>query len=104
VHDGQWQLNRTDIERDAQVARGSQARLAGKPMQNGFVETFNGRIRDECLNEHLFDNLRKVRNLVAAWRIDFNYHGPHSSLAGLTPTELVNRSKEDQNPKRANLK
>ena len=71
-------------------------------MQNGFVESFNGRIRDECLNEHLFDNLRHARNLVAAWRNDFNNHRPHSSLAGLTPAEYVNRSNKGQNPNRAN--
>jgi putative transposase len=42
----------------------------GKPMQNGFVESFNGRMRDELLNEHLFDSLLHARNLVAAWRDD----------------------------------
>ena len=75
----------------------------GKPMQNGFVESFNGRMRDECLNEHLFDNLRHARNLVAAWRIDFNHHRPHSGLAGMTPAKYANRLKEDQNLNRANL-
>lgn len=74
----------------------------GKPMQNGFVESFNGRMRDECLNEHLFDSLRHARNLVTALRIDFNHHRPHSSLAGMTPAEYVTRSKEDQNLNRAN--
>ena len=74
----------------------------GKPMQNGFVESFNGWMRDELLNEHLFDNLRHARNLVAAWRNDFNHHRPHSSLTGLTPQEYANRSKEDQNLNRAN--
>ena len=74
----------------------------GKPMQNGFVESFNGRMRDECLNEHLFDSLHHARNLVAAWRIDFNQNRPHSSLAGLTPHEYANRSKVDQNLNRAN--
>ena len=75
----------------------------GKPMQNGFVESFNGRMRDECLNEHLFDNLRHARNLLAAWRIDLDQDRPHSSLAGLTPNEYANRSNEDQNLNRANL-
>ena len=74
----------------------------GKPMQNGFVESFNGRMRDECLNEHLFDNLHHARNLVAAWCIDFNCHWPHSSLAGLTPHEYANRSDIDQILNRAN--
>jgi len=75
----------------------------GKPMQNGFVESFNGRMRDECLNEHLFDSLRHARNLIAVWRTDFNHHRPHTSLAGMTPVEYVNRSKIDQNLNRANL-
>ena len=74
----------------------------GKPMQNGFIESFNGRMRDECLNEHLFDSLRHARNLVAAWRNDFNHHRPHSSLAGMTPTEYANRSIKDQHLNRAN--
>ena len=74
----------------------------GKPMQNGFVESFNGRMRDELLNEHLFYNLRHARNLVAAWRDDFNHHRPHASLTGLTPREYAHRSKEDQNLNRAN--
>ncbi|GIT89285.1 transposase [Roseobacter sp. OBYS 0001] len=73
-----------------------------KPMQNGFVESFNGRMRDECLNEHLFDSLSHARNLIAAWRTDFNKSRPHSSLAGLTPSEYANRSKKDQNLNRAN--
>jgi putative transposase len=75
----------------------------GKPMQNGFFESFNGRMRDECLNEHLFDSLRHARDLIAAWRTDFNHHRPHTSLAGLTPVEYVNQSKKDQNLNRANL-
>ncbi|MBP0485222.1 IS3 family transposase, partial [Sagittula salina] len=75
----------------------------GKPMQNGFVESFNGRMRDELLNEHLFDTLRHARNLVAAWRDDFNHHRPHSSLDGLTPREYHQRSEEDQTLNRANL-
>ena len=74
----------------------------GKPMQNGFVESFNGRMRDECLNEHLFDSMRHARNLVAAWCGDFNHHRPHSSLFGMTPTEYVYRSMKDQNLNRAN--
>ena len=75
----------------------------GKPMQNGIVESFNGRMRDECLNEHLFDNLYHACNLVAAWRNDFIHTRPHCSLAGLTPWEYANRSKEDQYLNRTNL-
>jgi putative transposase len=60
----------------------------GKPMQNGFVESLNGRFRDECLNEHLFNNLRQARHIIEGWRIDYNTRRPHTSLAGLTPNEL----------------
>lgn len=76
----------------------------GKPMQNGFVESFNGRLRDECLNEHLFANLRHARGLIEAWRDDYNHHRPHTSLDGLTPWEYHQRSVEDQTLNRANLK
>jgi len=75
----------------------------GKPMQNGFVESFNGRLRDECLNEHLFATLRHASHLIAAWRDDYNYHRPHSSLDGLTPREYHKRSEEDQTLNSANL-
>jgi putative transposase len=75
----------------------------GKPMQNGFVESFNGRLRDQCLNEHLFANLRHARGLIAAWRDDYNHHRPHTSLDGLTPWAYHQRSKEDQTLNRANL-
>jgi putative transposase len=63
----------------------------GKPMQNGFVESFNGRLRDECLNEHLFANLSEARQIIEDWRIDYNTTRPHTSLNGLTPTEFANR-------------
>lgn len=75
----------------------------GKPMQNGFVESFNGRLRDECLNEHLFSNLNHARQLIAAWRDDYNHHRPHSSLNGLTPWAYRQRSAKDHNPNSANL-
>ena len=74
----------------------------GKPMQNGLVESFNGKLRDECLNEHLFRNLRHARDLIGAWRDDYNHHRPHSSLDGLTPREYSNRSAEDQTRNRLN--
>lgn len=74
----------------------------GKPMQNGFVESFNGRLRDECLNEHLFSSYTHARAIVTAWRIDYNNTRPHSSLDGLTPMQFATRSKLDQNTNRAN--
>ena len=48
-----------------------------KPMQNGFVESFNGRLRNECLNEHLFSNLNEARQIIKAWRIDYNRASEH---------------------------
>ena len=72
-------------------------------MQNGFVESSNGRLRDKCLNEHLFPTLRQARHLIAAWRDDYNHHRPHTSLDGLTPWEYHQRSKEDQNLNTANF-
>jgi putative transposase len=75
----------------------------GKPMQNGFVESFNGRLRDECLNEHLFSNLNEARRIIETWRIDYNTSRPHTSLSGLTPTEFAVRPKEGQNWNRLSL-
>lgn len=75
----------------------------GKPMQNGFVESFIGRLRDECLNEHLFTSYTHARRIINAWRIDYNNTRPHSSLDGLTPIEFVSRSELDQIMNRANL-
>jgi putative transposase len=63
----------------------------GKPQQNGFVESFNGRLRDECLNEHLFPSLAAARRIIEAWRTDYNTVRPHSSLGGLAPTEFTSR-------------
>ncbi len=57
----------------------------GKPQQNGFVESFNGKLRDECLNEEVFDSLSHARKVLGRWRHDYNHHRPHSSLGGLTP-------------------
>jgi len=75
----------------------------GKPMQNGFVESFNGRLRDECLNEHLFANLTQARRIIEEWRIDYNTNRPHTSLNGLTPTEFAARPKQGQNWNRLSL-
>jgi putative transposase len=75
----------------------------GKPMQNGFVESFNGRLRDECLNEHLFTSLKEAREIIEEWRIDYNTNRPHTSLDGLTPTEFAARPKEGHNWNRLSL-
>lgn len=61
----------------------------GKPQQNGFVESFNGKLRDECLNEHVFFSLAQARRVIEAWRVDYNTVRPHSSLDYLTPEEFA---------------
>jgi putative transposase len=63
----------------------------GNPQQNGFVESFNGHSRDECLNEHLFASLAAARRIIEAWRIDYNTERPHTSLEGLTPAAFATR-------------
>lgn len=61
----------------------------GKPVQNAFIESFNGRLRDECLNEHWFLGLADARQTVEAWRRDYNAARPHSALGYRTPEEFV---------------
>src|SRR5262249_14145685 len=61
----------------------------GKPMQNAFIESFNSRLRDECLNEHVFLSLGEARTTIAAWRRHYNQCRPHSSLGALTPSEFA---------------
>ena len=74
-----------------------------RPMQNALVESFNGRMREECLNEHLFPSPRHACRMIAAWRDAYNHHRPHSSPDGLTPREYHQRSEEDQDLIGANL-
>lgn len=61
----------------------------GKPMQNGFIESFNGRFRDEFLNEVLFSTLTDARSQIAAWKEDYNQHRPHSALGNIPPEEFA---------------
>jgi putative transposase len=61
----------------------------GRPMQNGHVESFNGRLRDECLNAHWFRNLMDARTKIGAWRDEYNGERPHSSLGYRTPNEFA---------------
>jgi len=61
----------------------------GKPVENAFVESFNGRLRDECLNENWFLSVREARDIIESWRKDYNEARPHSSLNGLTPREFA---------------
>ena len=64
----------------------------GKPMQNGYIESFNGKLRDEKLNETLFTSLHQVRVELAQWRNDYNTLRPHSGLGWLTPSEFANHN------------
>jgi len=68
----------------------------GKPTQNAFIESFNGRLRDECLNETLFSSLNDAREELAKWREDYNHYRPHSSIGNLTPSEFVEKIKMDK--------
>ena len=61
----------------------------GKPMQNGFIESFNGKLRDECLNETLFEDLQHAQATLAQWKLGYNRVRPHSSLKGKTPIEFA---------------
>lgn len=65
----------------------------GKPMQNAFVETFNGSFRDELLNETLFSSLAEAREKITDWKEDYNRNRPHSSLGNLTPREFAMKSR-----------
>lgn len=59
----------------------------GKPSQNAFIESFNGRLRDECLNEHVFSSIQSARQIVECWRQHYNQQRPHSGIGYLTPVE-----------------
>lgn len=69
----------------------------GKPQQNGFVESSNGRFRDECLNEHLFRNLAHAQTVIDAWRADYNAVKPHTSLNSMTAEAFAQHAKTAYN-------
>jgi putative transposase len=68
----------------------------GKPTQNAFIESFNGKLRDECLNETLFSSLAEAREVLEAWQEDYNTHRPHSALGNLTPKEFAEKTNMDK--------
>ncbi len=70
----------------------------GNPTQNAFIESFNGKLRDECLNETLFRSLGHARQVLAAWREDYNHVRPHSALGGMTPADKAARSIPQREP------
>ena len=64
----------------------------GKPQQNGFIESFNARLREEFLNETIFTSLAHARQELETWRHDYNHHRPHSSLGNMTPAQMAAKS------------
>ena len=68
----------------------------GKPTQNAFIESFNGKLRDECLNETLFSSLADAKETLEAWQEDYNRYRPHSALGNLTPTEFAEKMSMDK--------
>jgi putative transposase len=64
----------------------------GKPTQNAFVESFNGKFRDNCLNQHWFKSLNDARQEINAWRKHYNDVRPHSSLGYLSPTQFAKQA------------
>lgn len=61
----------------------------GKPIENAYIESFNGKFRDECLNEHWFVSVADAKAVIEAWRVDYNTVRPHSALAGRTPDQFA---------------
>lgn len=66
----------------------------GKPIDNRFIESFNGRLRDECLNDNWFMSMEHACEIVEEWRIDYNNTRPHSSLQNMTPREFADKERE----------
>lgn len=71
----------------------------GKPMQNGYIESFNGKLRDECLNESWFLSLTEAKDIIERWRKDYNEVRPHTSLKGLSPQQFLNCLNENKEGK-----
>ncbi len=87
--------NGTELASLAMLAWASTTRVQlhyiapGKPTQNAFIESFNGKFRDECLNDNVFATLAEARDIIERWRLDYNQHRPHRSLGQLTPNEFA---------------
>jgi len=71
----------------------------GKPVENAYIESFNGRLRDECLNQNWFLTLEHAREVIEEWRMDYNQERPHSSLGDLSPEEFVRKKEQKMTPK-----
>lgn len=70
----------------------------GKPTDNGHIESFNGKLRDECLNQHWFVSLADARRLIEDWRVDYNTVRPHSALGNLTPQAYCAQQRSESPP------
>jgi putative transposase len=70
-------------------------------VENAFIESFNGRLRDECLNVHQFATLAEAQTIIDAWRVDYNTRRPHSSLGHLTPSEFIDQRQGEQDAENA---
>jgi len=70
----------------------------GKPTENAFIESFNGKFRNECLQVEIFHSMAEVAGKLAAWRQDYNQHRPHSSIGDLTPMEFAYRHQHGPSP------
>jgi len=87
--------NGTELTSLAMLAWASRTRVElhyiapGKPTQNAFIESFNGKFRDECLNNNVFTSLAQARDIIERWRIDYNACRPHRSLGQLTPNQFA---------------
>lgn len=75
----------------------------GKPNENAFIESFNGRLREECLNDNQFLTMVEAQTVIEAWRKDYNEKRPHGSLNGLTPSEFAEKHKTDSAPEKYQL-
>ena len=78
-------------------------RRPGKPTDNAFIESFNARVRAECLNAHVFESLEDAKNILTSWRSDYNQVRPHSALGMLTPEEFAASSQRNEVPVNQNF-
>lgn len=75
----------------------------GKPVENGYIESFNGRLRDECLNTELFWSIQDACDKLEKWRLDYNHQRPHSSLANLPPAAFAREHRKKKTNKNQEL-
>jgi len=76
----------------------------GKPVQNAYIESFNGKFRDECLNDNVFVSLNNAQKIIETWRQDYNSERPHSSLNGMAPNEFARTFEKEQKTENPKLK